>query len=111
MSTSVASSVSTSQELVRFLLSRLAEDEAQLKRLARHETPDADAPLRSVPRLQTELAVKRRLIGSLQHLVVLRDQPLERAVRSEAGQMLRLLAVPYEDCPGYRREWRPAGSH
>jgi hypothetical protein len=51
------------------------------------------------------------LIGCLQQLFVLRDQPAEKAVRDQAGQMLRTLAAPYADHPDYRREWRPSGSH
>jgi hypothetical protein len=27
--------------------------------------------------------------------------------RAELGRVLRLLALPYEDRPGYREEWRP----
>jgi hypothetical protein len=108
--TSFASAVTASQELVRFLLARVDEDESELKRLSRGDGA-VSGGLRSAARLHAELGAKRRLIGSLQQLVVLRDQPAERAIRHQAGQMLRFLALPYEQHPAYRSEWRPAGSH
>jgi anti-sigma factor ChrR (cupin superfamily) len=97
------------QDLVRFLLRRVDEDDAQLKRLARRSA-DGDG-VQAVGRLQVEAAAKRKLIGCMQQLLVLRDQPAEKAVREQAGQMLRTLALPYQDHPDYRREWRPSGSH
>jgi hypothetical protein len=97
------------QDLVRFLLRRVDEDEAQLKRLSRRGA--AETGVQAVVRLQAEAATKRKLIGCLQQLFVLRDQPAEKAVRDQAGQMLRTLAAPYADHPDYRREWRPSGSH
>ena len=108
--TPVATAINTSQELVRFLLARVSEDESALKRLARGDT-GASGEIWGIPRLQAELAAKRRLIGALQQLVVLRDQPAERAVRHQAGQMLRFMALPYEQHEAFRAEWRPAGSH
>lgn len=110
LSTSFASIDVTTQDLVRFVLARLEDDESEIKRLARARTGDLGG-IRSVDRLRTELAAKRRLVGTLQQLIVLRDQPLERAVRQQAGEMLRFLALPYDRHPGYRPEWRPAGSH
>jgi Family of unknown function (DUF6221) len=101
---------STTQDLVRFLLARIDDDEAELKRLARRGV-DEDYGVRSVPRLQADAASKRRLIGALQQLLVLRDQPSEKAVRDHATQMLRVLAVAYDTHLDYRREWRPSGSH
>ena len=110
MSTSAASTATTSQDIVRFLLARVEDDESELKRLSRANADDPDG-VRSVSRLQAELGAKRRLIGSLQSLIVLRDQPSERVVRHQAGQMLRFLALPYEWHAAYRPDWRPAGSH
>jgi Family of unknown function (DUF6221) len=108
--TSFAAAVTTNQDLVRFLLARVADDENELRKISRGAGTDASG-LRSIERLQAELTAKRRLIGSLQQLVVLRDQPAERAVRHQAGQMLRFMALPYEWHAQYRQEWRPAGSH
>ena len=108
----VATVQETAQDLVRFLLSRAEEDERELKRLARqgHDV-DSKPAVRSIDRLVADVAAKRRLIGCMQQLLVLRDQPAEKAVRDQASQMLRVLAVPYHDHPGYRQEWRPSGSH
>ena len=110
---SIATTVqATSQDLVRFLLTCVEQDERELKRLARQQHDlDVEPAARSIERLLAEAAAKRRLIGCLQQLLVLRDQPSEKAVRDQAGQMLRVLAVPYQNAAGYRREWRPTGSH
>lgn len=110
MSSSLAPTITASQDLVRFLLARVDDDEGELKRLSRHDKSGGGGPY-SVERMNAELDSKRRLIGALQQLVVLRDQPAERAIRHQAGQMLRFLALPYEGHPAYRNEWRPAGSH
>jgi len=110
MSTSLTATRATTSDLVRFLLARIDEDEAELKRLVRRGV-DADEPVRSVSRLQADAVSKRRLIGSLQQLLVLRDQPSEKAVRDQATQMLRVMAVPYDAHLDYRHEWRPSGSH
>jgi hypothetical protein len=102
----------TSHELIRFLLARVDDDVAELKKLARQQA-DASSPgqgVRAIARLQAEAAAKRRMIGALQQLLVLRDQPLEKTVRDQATQMLRVLAVPYDSHPAYRAEWRPAGA-
>jgi hypothetical protein len=101
---------SATQDLVRFLLARIEEDESELKKIARRHD-DGDVGVRALARLQADAASKRRLIGSMQQLLVLRDQPSEKAVRDQATQMLRVLAVPYDHHADYRREWRPSGSH
>lgn len=102
----------TTQDLIRFLLARVDDDVAELKRLVRQQgaSPDTTEGVRAIVRQQAEAASKRRMIGALQQLLVLRDQPLEKTVRDAATQMLRVLAVPYEGHPAYRPEWRPAGA-
>lgn len=110
LSTSFASIGTTTQDLVRFLLARLDEDGTEIKRLARDRTDEVDG-IRSIERLRADLTAKRRLIGTLQQLIVLRDQPFERAIRHQAAEMLRFLALPYDRHEAYRPEWRPAGSH
>jgi hypothetical protein len=103
----------TTHDLIRFLLARVDDDVAELKRLARQQATgggDAADGVRAIVRLQAEAASKRRMIGALQQLLVLRDQPLEKTVRDQATQMLRVLAMPYDGHPGYRAEWRPAGA-
>ena len=71
---------------------------------------DTTEGVRAIVRQQAEAASKRRMIGALQQLLVLRDQPLEKTVRDAATQMLRVLAMPYEGHAAYRPEWRPAGA-
>ena len=105
----LTSPVAATQDLVRFLLDRLDDDGAELKRLARQGT-DGTGPC-ATARLQAELAAKRRVIGTLQQLLVLRDQPAEKPVRDAAALMLRVLAVPYEAHARYRAEWRPSAPH
>jgi hypothetical protein len=102
----------TTHDLIRFLLARVDDDVAELKRLVRQQAgrPDTTEGVRAIARLQAEAATKRRMIGALQQLLVLRDQPLEKTVRDQATQMLRVLAMPYDGHPAYRPEWRPAGA-
>jgi hypothetical protein len=108
--TATAPSINVNHELVRFLLARVDEDESLLKRMRKRAAADADE-MTSVDRLQADAAAKRKLIGCVQQLLVLRDQPCEKPVRDQANQMLRVLAVPYHEHSGYRPEWRPSGSH
>ena len=102
----------TTHDLVRFLLARVDDDVAELKKLARQQVASGNLEttegVRAIVRLQAEAASKRRMIGALQQLLVLRDQPLEKTVRDQATQMLRVLAVPYDRHSAYRPEWRPA---
>lgn len=86
--------------LVRFLLTRIADDERQLRRLT------GEGPL-SASRALAECSAKRDIIGIMQRMLVLRDLPLERQVRDGAGEVLRRMAAVYEDHAGYRSEWRP----
>jgi hypothetical protein len=48
------------------------------------------------------------VLGGIQRLIVLRDQPMEKAVRDQALIMLQALAAPYSESPGFRDEWRSA---
>jgi hypothetical protein len=104
----------TTHDLIRFLLARVDDDVAELKKLARQQVASGNLEttegVRAIVRLQAEAASKRRMIGALQQLLVLRDQPLEKTVRDQATQMLRVLAVPYDRHSAYRPEWRPAGA-
>lgn len=100
-----------SRELVRFLLARVDDDDSEVKRLAKGSASAPAEGVGSVARLRAELAAKRRVIGSLQQLLVLRDQPFEKVIRDQVTQMLRVLATAYEAHGAYRREWRPSGAH
>lgn len=98
-----AVSAPTTTELVRFLLDRFDEDDAALKRLARKP---AEAEAVGMDRRRAEALARRRIVGTMQQLLVLRDQPCEKPVRDAASQVLRCLAAPYSDHPGFRSEWR-----
>lgn len=100
-----------SNDLVRFLLDRLDDDDSELRKLARSESragaeSERVTGLRGADRLRAEIIAKRHVIGDLQQLVVLRDQPSEKAVRDAALQALRALSAPYADHRAYRSEWR-----
>lgn len=100
-------------ELVRFLLARVDDDEAELKKIARRQARGGETAVAgpwSLERLRGECASKRQLIGMLQQLFVLRDQPFEKAIRDAAAQMLQALAVPYADHNGYRKDWHEAAT-
>lgn len=94
----------TTNDLVRFLLSRFDEDDAQLKRFARSDAGPS-GPF-SVERLRAEALARRRILGAMQQLLVLRDQPCEKPVRDGAVQVLRSLAAPYSEHAGFRVEWK-----
>jgi hypothetical protein len=100
-------------DLVRFLLARIDDDEAAAKRLTRERArtgvaTDRAAGALSPERLRAECLAKRQLIGTLQQLFVLRDQRFEKPVRDAAAQMLHSLALPYADHAGYRASWNKA---
>lgn len=104
--------VAVASDLVRFLLDRLDEDEDELRRLTREEVRGPErvtirpGGLRSADRLRAEVIAKRHVIGDLQQLLILRDQPSEKAVRDASTQALRALAAPYSGHRQYRQEWR-----
>lgn len=98
-------------DIVRFVLDRLDDDEDELQRLSRVESrsmTSASRPggLRAVERLRAEIIAKRHVIGDLQQLMVLRDQPAEKTVRDAATQALRALAAPYAEHWAYKADWR-----
>jgi hypothetical protein len=96
-----ATLVSTTNELVRFLLARFDEDDENLKRHARES-----GGLLAVDRLRAEALSRRRIVGSVQQLIVLRDQPCEKPVRDGAVHVLKALAAPYHQHPNFRAEWK-----
>lgn len=95
----------TTNELVRFLLARFDEDDEQLKRWSRDGSMP-DGSLMSMDRLRSEALARRRIVGSVQQLLVLRDQPCEKPVRDGAVQVLRSLAAPYSRHSAFRSEWK-----
>lgn len=105
-----APAVSSLADLVRFLIARVDDEEDELKRVRRHQSrgtsrPDPVDTMRTTERLMAECAVKRSMIAAAQHLLVLRDQPAEKAVREVAAQMLHALLLPYRGHVSYRHEW------
>lgn len=102
-----------SLSLVRFLLDRIDEDEHTLERLARHESrgepqrPRVEG-IRSADQLRANLIAKRHVIGDLQHLVVLRDLPVEAPIRQHAISAMCAMASIYRDHPAFRPEWAHA---
>jgi hypothetical protein len=95
----------STSDLVRFLLARFDEDDDQLKRCARDAVAPIPGPL-SLERLRSEALARRRVVGSMQQLLVLRDQPSEKPVRDAAAQALRAMAAPYATHRGFRAEWK-----
>src|SRR5262249_46994672 len=100
-------------DVVRFLVNHIDADETELKKLSRRRRgtaqtvePGADARgVCSIGRQLREIESKRRVLGGLQRLLVLRDQPMEKTVRDQALAMLLALAAPYRDCADFRDEW------
>jgi hypothetical protein len=100
-------------DLVRFLLARIDDDEAIARKLTRERARNGKTVATgalSPERLRAECVAKRELIGTLQQLFVLRDQPLEKPVRDAAAHMLHSLALPYADHAGYRETWSKAAA-
>ena len=73
----------------------------------------ANAPEEHTRMLLAEVDAKRRIIDVYQadvidvSVVPGRPEWMHGAVPVEAHTVLRLLALPYADRPGYRDEWRP----
>lgn len=92
------------QDIVRFLLDRIDEQESVFRRGGRARGDAVEHP--DLEQLQAETNSKRRIIGTAQQLLVLRDLPNEKVVREAAAQIIKELALPYADHPAYRPEWR-----
>lgn len=108
MSAVAVSTARTVQDIVRFLLDRIEDQERLIKRAngAKDDAgspPDQDA---RTAQLHAEVHSKRRIIGTAQQLLVLRDLPNEKVVREAAAQIIKELALPYAGHPAYREEWR-----
>ena len=89
--------------LVRFLLDRISDDERRWRRRAKANEDDAAEAMHWL----ADCAAKREIIGIMQRMIILRDQPMERQVRDAAEEVLRRLAALYEDHVAYRSQWRP----
>ena len=87
-------------DIVGFLRARLDEDE----QLASYGGPTNSW----VARLQAEVESKRQIVSLLTHLDYSEDgQPILLGGYGEAyWDVLRLIALPYADHPGYDPAWR-----
>ncbi|GLB69383.1 DUF6221 family protein [Arthrobacter mangrovi] len=85
------------EEIVEFLLARIAEDEANVRSWAEA----ASVPV--LDRALAECEAKRRLIRHVRQLAGHRCE--------DAGllTLLQIMALPYVGHPAYRERWRPAG--
>jgi hypothetical protein len=119
----------TVEDLVRWLGEQLDEDERIAREAAAewgtawaadHDTDTVDSAIEYVSvvgepnspidfiaewdpaRVLREVDSKRRVIGAIEHLLVQVDDPF-----ADVDDMLRLLALPYTDRPGYLDSWRP----
>jgi hypothetical protein len=103
---STATTTFATTDLVRFLLARVDDEESALRKLARRHRGD-DAELDpSIERQRSDIVAKRQVLGHVQQLLVLRDQPNEKTVRDVSTQILRSMAMPYAEHASYREEWR-----
>jgi hypothetical protein len=93
-------------DLVRFLLARVDDEEIVLRKLARRHRGDESAQTELIDRQRSDIIAKRQVLGHVQQLLVLRDQPNEKTVRDTATQILRSMAMPYAEHASYRDEWR-----
>lgn len=71
----------------------------------RHEAFDAYLPDIDPARVLREIDAKRRIVGDLAK--VIGGEYIDDGEPVLAEHVLRLLALPYADRPGYREEWRP----
>src|SRR4029079_5641215 len=100
-------------DLVDWLLEQIAEDEAEARRWQQNIEDDHYDGLERIDlgwkpdRVLAECEAKRRLVEFARDLYQLdpSDHPLIRTNR-QAMYILRLLALPHADRPGYREEWK-----
>ncbi|EMY33271.1 hypothetical protein D477_015808 [Arthrobacter crystallopoietes BAB-32] len=85
------------EEIVEFLLARIAEDEANVRSWGQA----ASVPV--LDRALAECEAKRRLISRVQWLGRRGNGD------SEVLALLQIMALPYVGHPAYRERWRPAG--
>jgi hypothetical protein len=98
---------------------RASDDEGVARHIARHDPAHV---LRDIDANRQVLAGYDKAVQAVEDLSAVRDRlhargqdvfmtelDLESAIhrRDALGGVLRLLALPYADWPGYREEWRP----
>ena len=96
-------------DVVRFVLARLDDEEAVIRRSARSiRGQDDTIQLASLEHQRADCLARRQVTGAVQQLLVLRDLPNEKPVRDHATQILLSLASPYAGHKAYRTEWSSA---
>ena len=97
-------------DLVRFVLARLDDEEADMRRRVRalRGRDDTQAASEIIEHLRSETLARRQIVGAVQQLLILRDLPNEKAVRDVAASILRSLATPYADHASFRDHWHAA---
>lgn len=97
-------------DLAEFLLARIAEDEAEARRLVeRYGCEDDTYWAANADDVVITLGLGRALAEcEAKRRIVERAMPNESDdPRTERGRILRVLASVYADHPDYREEWRP----
>ena len=97
--TSSAGKSASTTALVDFVVGRLDDEDTEIA-----QCTDADERERRA----ADVRARREVVVSVQELLDLRDQPNEKAVRDLAVSILRSLATPFADHPGFREEWHAA---
>ena len=92
-------------EVVRFVLARLDDEEAVIRRSARSLRGQDDPRTAELDHQRADCLSRRQVTGAVQQLLVLRDLPRERPVREHATRILLSLASPYAGHKAYRAEW------
>lgn len=100
-----SSSTFAPTEVVRFVLARLDDEEAVIRRRARSLRGQDDSRLADLEHRRADCLARRQVTGAVQQLLVLRDLPREKPVREHATRILLSLASPYADHKAYRAEW------
>lgn len=96
-------------DVVRFVLARLDDEEAVIRRSARSmRGREDDTTLAGLEHKRADCLARRQVTGAVQQLLVLRDLPNEKPVRDHATQILLSLASPYAEHKAYRTEWQAA---
>lgn len=103
--------------LVEFLRARLDEDEVTAREAAEHGEGVYHSPLQArfwSPRVLAEVEAKRQIIA-LYRVSRDRDQWMQNAIgdaplkaaTAAYLEVLKRLALPYDDHPSYQQDWRP----
>lgn len=115
-----------SDDLVTWLRAQLDEDDADARRrdfhtgmCSRFLDPGGDCSCDYSDHVLAEVEAKRRILDRVEKAAASAAMPvgydavarleksLAKVTAPELDRVVRLLALPYADRPGYRDEWRP----